>query len=111
MGVPARPVRHIDMLNARLDDCQVQGVILDLESEVWPELLDRLRAGCAQNTGSGQTHPIPVIAFGPHVAQEALDAARAGGATRVLARGVFAKQLPRILTELAGGAGGNTETL
>jgi len=106
MGVPARPVRHIDMLNARLDDSQVQGVILDLESELWPELLNRIRGWDADN--AGQTNPIAVVAFGPHVNTEAFAAARKLGATRVLARGAFAKQLPQILTKLVGGDSGDS---
>lgn len=40
---------------------------------------------------------VEVVAFAPHVATEIIQAARAAGAGRVLARSAFAAQLPDIL--------------
>jgi CheY-like chemotaxis protein len=40
---------------------------------------------------------LPVVAFVSHVHAERAEAARAAGCTRVLARGAFAQELPRLI--------------
>ena len=45
---------------------------------------------------------IPVLAFGSHVDEAALEAAREAGASRVVPRSVFASRLPELIAELAG---------
>jgi len=82
------------MLEARLADSDVRGLIVDLEAgPVGLALIGRV-------AGEGA---IPVVAFGPHVATEALAAAREAGADRVLARGAFGHRLGEILRELEAG--------
>jgi CheY-like chemotaxis protein len=44
---------------------------------------------------------IPVLAFGPHVDKERLQAARDAGISHVLPRGRFLRELPRLLSERA----------
>lgn len=46
--------------------------------------------------------PPTVVAWGSHVDVESLEAARAAGADRVLARSAFTRRLPDLLRELAG---------
>jgi DNA-binding NarL/FixJ family response regulator len=48
------------------------------------------------------SEPPIVVAWGSHVDAEALEAARAAGADRVLARSAFTRRLPDLLRELAG---------
>jgi len=43
---------------------------------------------------------LPVVAFLSHVHAERADAARAAGCTRVLARGAFVQELPRLIASL-----------
>jgi CheY-like chemotaxis protein len=93
-GVECRPVRSADMLRARLADSAVRGLIVDLESlEVALELIRTLRAPESEKK-------VRIVAFGPHVAVEAFEQARAAGADAVLPRGAFDRRLGEILTEL-----------
>lgn len=114
------------MLEARLADCPVKGVLLDLaageeghEGETAFLMLERLRSresqvasreggigGGAGETGSGGLGKIRVIVFGPHVQAEQLAAAKKMGADVVMARGALAANLPRVLRELEGGGEG-----
>lgn len=85
------------MLEARLADCPGAAMVVDLDlGDLAIELI-----ALAVRSGS-----VRVVAFGPHVATDALAAAREAGAHTVLARGAFATRLPQILTDLAGGGGG-----
>jgi len=43
---------------------------------------------------------LPVVAFLSHVHAERADAARAAGCTRVLARGAFVQELPRLIASV-----------
>ena len=93
VGVACRPVRNVEMLTARLGDCDVAGLLLDLEAgEVCFELMAAMKQGVAN---------VPVVAFAPHVHVELMNRAAASGATAVLARGAFAARMPAILTDLA----------
>ncbi len=66
-------------------------VVVDLEARGDPAgAIARLKAAPA-------TAAIPVIAFAPHVREDAIAAARAAGAERVLPRGAFIRDLPRLL--------------
>lgn len=97
LGLPARPVRSLDMLEARLGDSPVRGLIADLET---PELalaaIRRLRTPPANERERG----VRVVAFGPHLHKDALQAARDAGADEVLPRGAFDHALPDILTRM-----------
>lgn len=67
-------------------------VLLDLDTR-WldaPAVIASLKADAA--TASAR-----IVAFGPHVDGDALMAARAAGADRVLARSAFVKILPELL--------------
>jgi CheY-like chemotaxis protein len=46
----------------------------------------------------------PIVGFASHLRTDALDAARAAGADRVLARGAFARALPGLVSETAPGS-------
>lgn len=88
------------MLQARLGDCDVRALIVDLESEGGMELIGYLRGPGAGPKERG----VRIVAFGPHVALEALRGAESAGADAVMARGAFSRQLPEIL-RLLGGSG------
>ncbi|HEX6306971.1 MAG TPA: hypothetical protein VFZ69_02220 [Longimicrobiales bacterium] len=67
-------------------------VLLDLDAR-WldaPASIAALKAAPA-------TRDVTIVAFGPHVDEAALAAARQAGADRVLARSAFVKQLPGLL--------------
>lgn len=70
-------------------------VIVDLtiKSLAAPELVARLKADEA-------TRSVPVIAFAGHVFTEALGAAAAAGADRVVTNGQIAGNLPAIIADL-----------
>jgi hypothetical protein len=96
LGIPCRPARTLEMLNARLADSPVKALILDLEAgPVAMELLARVRAAAAKPESA-----IRVVAFGPHVEVGALREAAAAGAESVLTRGAFSARLPEILQDL-----------
>lgn len=93
-GIACRPVRSIEMLDARLADSPVRGLVVDLDAaEAALELIRALRARPA-------AHHVRVLAFGPHIATEALEQARIAGADVVLARGAFDRRLDACLSEL-----------
>jgi hypothetical protein len=96
LGIPCRPVRNLEMLEARLGDSPVRALIVDLESDAGHELIKRVRAGAK----SDSERSIRVVAFGPHVEVDRLAQAKADGADVTMPRGAFARRLPAILTEL-----------
>lgn len=128
LGIPARPARNLDMLNARLSDCDVRGLIVDLESgPVAVELIRAVRGTAKATTETprhgeemaeggvgggiersvpgrniGRVHQIPIIAFGPHVEVDALRAAATAGATEVMTRGAFGAGLADVLKRIGG---------
>jgi len=115
--VPARPVRNVEMLDARLADSPVKGLLLDLaageegrEGEMAFAMLARLRGRQAEGdrpglveAGQSSGGRIRVVAFGPHVQAAGLARAKREGADVVMARGALAANLPRVLRELEGG--------
>lgn len=54
---------------------------------------------------AGRAAGVPVLAFGPHVDVAGQQAARAAGATRVVAKSKLAADLPALVTELAAAPG------
>lgn len=105
LGIPCRPARSVEMLKARLADSDVRALILDLDAaESSLSLLAALR-GAAGSPGLDPDRRVRVLAFGPHVAVELFEQARAAGADDVLARGAFDRRLPEVLAALNGGAG------
>jgi hypothetical protein len=96
LGIPCRPVRSREMLEARLGDSPVRALIVDLEAgEVGFELIRMVKA-------KGGIH---ILVFGPHVAVEAFEQARAAGANAAMARGAFNAKLPKVLQALANDPG------
>ncbi len=102
VGVPCRPVRSVEMLEARLADSEVRALLLDLDApELALELLGRLRG-----PGAGEAErAVRILAWGPHVETELFRQARAAGADEVMTRGAFTGGLAEILVRLEGGAG------
>lgn len=97
LGVEARPVRSLEMLDARLDDSEPRALILDLEApETALAMLQSLR-----ERGSG----LRTVCFGPHVAKDLFQQAREAGADEVMTRGAFDHHLPELLVTLAGRSG------
>ncbi len=101
LELAARPARDIAMLEARLGDCDVRGMIVDLDKEADAiDLIRRLRDERATPAQRG----IRIVAFGPHVRRDLLQQARDAGADEVLTRGSFDHGLDVILLRLAGRA-------
>jgi len=101
LEIPCRPVRNLDMLEARLADSQVKAVLTDLDApETALALIARLRGPTATDTD----RRIRILAFGPHVAKETLQAARDAGANDVMPRGAFDHSMEEILQNLNGRA-------
>lgn len=90
LGLPCRPVRDSEMLRARLAEAPADALIVDLEAEAAEAVL---RAATDPRPGR-------IVAFGPHVARDLLQAARDLGADEVFTRGAFEAKLPEILTRL-----------
>ena len=101
LGIAARPVRDLAMLEARLAEGGVTGLIVDLEVfEAASALVGRLRGS---DSGPREA-AVRIVAFGPHVATDRFEAIRAAGADEVLPRGAFDRRLADVLSALAGPA-------
>ena len=98
LQVPCRPVRSVQMLEDRLGDSDVRAALLDLQADAIWDMLNRLRTPDT----SPAALDVRVLCFGPHVDIAAMDRARQGGATEVLPRGAFERQLPDLLVKLSG---------
>ncbi|MEX2219762.1 MAG: hypothetical protein WD749_13495 [Phycisphaerales bacterium] len=94
-------MRSLDMLRARLADCDVRAAIVDLDA---PDVAIDLIRALRDPSGPAAGRSVRIVAFGPHIATELFEQARAAGADAVLARGAFDRRLPEILAELAGAA-------
>lgn len=100
IGVPCRPVRNIDMLNARLADTpDIKGLVLDLES---PDVAMAMLAIIRDPANFETTRNIRIIAFAPHVKRDIMQAAQDAGAHQVLPRGAFDHDMADILLKLEG---------
>jgi CheY-like chemotaxis protein len=94
-GVDVRPVRTAAAL---LEAAQAGAALVLVDADS-----DRLRAGeaiAALRAAPGAL-PVPVIAFFSHVHAGRAEAARAAGASRVLARSAFVQELPGLLASAA----------
>ena len=105
LGLPCRPVRTLEMLEARLAELPppggVRALAVDLDKpEEALAMIGRLKGDGA----SGAERAVRVLAFGPHVLKELFERARQAGADEVMARGAFDHGMRDILTRLAAGA-------
>lgn len=111
LGLPARPVRTLQMLEDRLADSPVRALVVDLDHEDQDLSLGLIRRAArenarpaapkADNPGPGPRPRIRILAFSPHVHRELMQNARDAGADEVLPRGAFAANLPEILLKLS----------
>ena len=117
LGLAARPVRTLDMLDARLTDPNPPHPVallvdLDYPSELYHAHIIRARELNASHPATGtHAHPqspasntprrLRILAWGPHVDKAMLDAARSHGAVEVLTRGALNHALDQVLVRLA----------
>lgn len=116
LGLPCRPVRNLDMLEARLADSPVRALIVDLDvAEMALAMIARVKGRGIGHQASGISimqdpaaapSPIRVLAFGPHIEKNTLQAARDAGADDVLTRGAFDHHMDEVLVKLATSATG-----
>lgn len=107
LQIPARPVRDTAMLSARLSDCDVSALILDLDA---PDRAFELLAHLRAHENTLKTSPgaapgraaIRVAAFGPHVETAALKRALDQGCDPVLTRGAMDRSMHDVLRALHG---------
>lgn len=83
-------------------DCQCDIVLVDLQATPGDpgEIVARLRALLARDD-AGAVDPL-LVAFGPHVARQRLDDARAAGADEVLSRGELLGSFPALVRRWRG---------
>ena len=94
-GAEVRPVRGpADLVATARQGGRLVLVDADSTRLPWPDAVAALRSD--PSLGS-----LPVVAFLSHVHAERADAARAAGCTRVLARGAFVQELPRLIASVA----------
>jgi len=88
LGLVARLCGSREQLQSLLAENEVNGVILDLSSDIPPADVKGLLPTDSR---------IRCIAFGPHVDTEKLAAAQAAGFDEVLPRSRFSAELPQLL--------------
>lgn len=91
-AVTIEVVRRAERLAERASEVGPALIILDMGivAQDWLSALQALRA-------NPTTAQLPVVAFGPHVDQAAQAAARAAGATRVLANSRFVETVADLI--------------
>lgn len=92
-GIPLRLVEQGDWVAALIGPPRPVGAVVDLTAD---GALGRIAAAVAA--------AVPVLAYGPHIDHEAMAAAEAAGAVRVIPRGQMMQQAGRLLTQLVSGA-------
>lgn len=102
LGVTVEPLSP-DHLDAHALPGSARAILLDLNHRSGRALtvLEALKSNPA-------SQPVPVVAFLSHVQTDLVQAARAAGCDRVMARSAFSQQLPALLREL-GEAGKSQE--
>jgi len=94
-GVRLIVSRTLAELLDRIDEAGGAGVLVDLGLGT-PDAAEAILAL------KRRPEPPTVVAWGSHVDAEAMEAARAAGADRVLARSAFTRRLPDLLRALSG---------
>ncbi|MEM9346993.1 MAG: hypothetical protein AAGB26_10295 [Planctomycetota bacterium] len=98
LGAVSRPARNGEMLQKRLDqvdDGKPNGpvALLLVDLDLGKPALDLIQQARAHNT------ELPILAWGPHVAVQLLNAAGEAGASEVMTRGSFTAKLPEIVKQ------------
>src|SRR5690606_12170770 len=98
VGATVHVVRSAEELLTRARETAPRLVLIDLEARAGDPAgaIRQLRA-------TPETAAVPIVAFASHVNREAIEAARAAGASRVLARSAFVRELPALLAEPPAG--------
>jgi len=97
LGCVSRPVRNPPMLQARLDRVD-DGKPNDPPAALFVDLeLGDAGLELIRHAAQHASAPPQILAFGPHVMVEALEAARSAGAHQSLARGGFTSRLPELI--------------
>lgn len=100
LGIPNRPVRTLEMLEARLADTPARALVVDLEKPAEAlAMIRRLRGDAAGPAERG----IRIAAWGPHVEATLLLQAKEAGADEVMTRGAFDRTMPDVLRRLTDG--------
>jgi hypothetical protein len=94
LGLLARPARNREMLAARLADSPVKALLVDLS--MGEEALKLLREARGLSVGNH----LRLMAWGPHVAKDLLQAARDAGADEVMTNGAMEHNLEDVLLRL-----------
>ncbi len=103
IGIHARPVRDVSMLEARLADSDVRGMVVDLDApETAFALLAKLREHAETVSKQGKNATFRTAAFGPHVDTVSLHRAQTEGVGIVLTRGAMERSMERVLRALEG---------
>lgn len=98
LGLACRPVRTLQMLDARLADSDPVALLLDLTAnETALAMLDHLRGPDAAN----RYRAVRIVAFGPHVEKTLFQKARDAGADEVLTRGALDHDMDEVLLRLS----------
>lgn len=107
LGLAARPVRSVDMLEARLGDSPVGGLVVDLDAPETALTLIRAARDWESRTPAasrGACAPrLRIVAFGPHGQTQDLQAAAQAGADQVLTRGAFHEHTETVLRAVCAG--------
>jgi hypothetical protein len=109
LGLTARPVRTLEMLEARLAEYAapnpdpIRALIVEIAPSQGTDEAEpsKLEIAMALIRRAQAVPGVRVLAFGPHVEVEALRAAKAAGAGAVMTRGTFGDRLPEVLQDLA----------
>jgi hypothetical protein len=101
LSIACRPARTLEMLQARLADSDVKALVADLDK---PEEALQMIAFLRRPEASPKERGVRVVAWGPHVAKDLLQAARDAGADSVMTRGSFDHDLEEILLRLQSAA-------
>lgn len=96
IGVTVQPVNSIPQAVSKCAELRSSLIIADLTAPALDigKLVNELRAGQVEKAAD---FPPRVIAFGPHVHENRLAAAREAGCDEVLSRGQFFRQIEVIL--------------
>jgi CheY-like chemotaxis protein len=87
-GVRVILAKNVEDFLTQVHSAQPRLAILDM---------DRRGLDVSDVVGKVKAEGVELLAYVSHVREDLIDAARAAGADRVMARGAFAKQLPELL--------------